>query len=174
MRVLILLMLLALAGCDDMARQEKLKAQGSTRVFANGAVNQAPPAFTVARGDLAREARLYTRPPMSRALLERGRERFDIFCSPCHGLLGNGEGVVVQRGFPKPPDLAAARLREAPDRHFIEVISHGYGQMYSYASRIPPADRWAIVAYVRALQRSQGVPLDQLSAAQRRRLEGRP
>jgi len=111
---------------------------------------------------------------MSRALLERGRERFDIFCSPCHGLLGNGEGVVVQRGFPKPPDLAAARLREAPDRHFIEVISHGYGQMYSYASRIPPADRWAIVAYVRALQRSQGVPLEQLSTAQRRRLEGRP
>lgn len=90
--------------------------------------------------------------PVTKAVLERGQERFDIYCSPCHSLTGNGEGLVAKRGFPHPPDYALKRLREAPAGHFYEVISNGYGIMYSYADRIAPSDRWAIVAYIRALQ----------------------
>lgn len=100
--------------------------------------------------------------PITRELLERGRERFDIFCSPCHGRAGDGEGMIVQRGFPRPPSYHIDRLREAPDSHFYSVITHGYGAMYSYASRVPPKDRWAIVAYIRALQLSRHVRLANL------------
>jgi mono/diheme cytochrome c family protein len=89
-------------------------------------------------------------------LLERGRERFDIYCAPCHSPVGDGDGMVARRGFPHPPSYHIARLREAPDRHFYDVMTNGYGIMYSYADRVTPEDRWAIVAYIRALQRSQG------------------
>lgn len=85
---------------------------------------------------------------MSAALLARGRERFDIFCAPCHSRTGNGDGMIVQRGMPRPPSLHDARLRAAPDRHILQVITHGYGAMYAYADRVPPDDRWAIAAYV--------------------------
>lgn len=94
--------------------------------------------------------------PMTMALLRRGQERFAIYCTPCHGMLGDGDGMVVRRGFPRPPSYHIERLREAPDRHIYEVIRDGYGVMYPFADRIEPADRWAIVAYVRALQKSQG------------------
>lgn len=90
--------------------------------------------------------------PVTKAVLERGQERFNVYCSPCHGLTGNGEGVVAKRGFPRPPDYAIKRLREAPVGHFYEVITKGYGIMYSYADRVPRSDRWAIAAYIRALQ----------------------
>ena len=90
--------------------------------------------------------------PVTKAVVERGQERFDIYCAPCHSLTGNGAGLVVKRGFPHPPDYALKRLREAPAGHFYEVISNGYGVMYSYADRVAPSDRWAIVAYIRALQ----------------------
>lgn len=168
------LVLLALVACDDMARQEKLIAHGTTRLFADGSANRLPPEGSVARGDLPYRARLATRPPMSPALLERGRERFDIYCSPCHGLLGDGQGVVTRRGFPSPPSLHLPRLRQAPERHFMTVIDEGYGQMYGYAARVAPPDRWAIVAYIRALQLSQGFPAGQLGAAERAALEARP
>jgi hypothetical protein len=91
--------------------------------------------------------------------LQRGRERYDIFCTPCHGLSGSGDGMIVRRGFPAPPSYHTARLRAAPAQHFFDVISNGYGVMYSYAPRIEPRDRWAIVAYVRALQQSQNARL---------------
>jgi len=94
--------------------------------------------------------------PMTMALLRRGQERFAIYCTPCHGMLGDGDGMVVRRGFPRPPSYHIERLREAPDRHIYEVIRDGFGVMYPFADRIEPADRWAIVAYVRALQKSQG------------------
>jgi len=93
--------------------------------------------------------------PMDRATLERGRERFDIYCSPCHSVAGDGDGMIVRRGFPSPPSYHTDRLRNAPDAHFYSVITNGYGMMYSYADRVAPRDRWAIVAYIRALQRSQ-------------------
>jgi mono/diheme cytochrome c family protein len=93
--------------------------------------------------------------PVTMTLLHRGQERFQIYCSPCHGMLGDGDGMVVRRGFPRPPSYHTDRLRSAPDRHLYEVIRDGYGVMYPFGDRVEPVDRWAIVAYVRALQRSQ-------------------
>jgi mono/diheme cytochrome c family protein len=96
---------------------------------------------------------LKEKPPMSLALVQRGRERFNIFCSECHGYTGEGDGMVAQRGFPHPPSFHDPRLIAAPDEHFVDVITNGHGVMYSYADRVPPPDRWAIAAYIRALQK---------------------
>ncbi len=131
-----------LTGCDNMKHQPVERALEAPRPV---------PVHAVAQSDPARPPA----PPRSLALLQRGRERYTIYCAPCHGTFGKGEGIVVQRGYPAPPSYHTERLRDAPDEHFYEVISQGYGVMYDYANRIAPADRWAIVAYVRALQRSQ-------------------
>ena len=98
--------------------------------------------------------------PIDRRTLERGRQRFDIYCSPCHSIAGDGDGMIARRGFPHPPSYHTPRLRNAPDAHFYNVITQGYGMMYSYADRVAPSDRWAIVAYIRALQLSQHARLD--------------
>ena len=90
--------------------------------------------------------------PITRDVLQRGQQRYNIYCSICHGALGNGQGMIVQRGFLAPPSFFQQRLREAPDSHFYNVISNGYGAMFSYADRVIPSDRWAITAYIRALQ----------------------
>jgi mono/diheme cytochrome c family protein len=109
------------------------------------------------------DARRYVHPePIAMTLLKRGRERFDIYCAPCHGRSGDGQGMVVQRGFPAPPSFHTDKLRDAPDSHIYQVISQGYGVMYPYGDRIDTGDRWAIVAYVRALQLSQHVTPDRL------------
>ncbi|MDW8167442.1 MAG: cytochrome c [Acidobacteriota bacterium] len=108
--------------------------------------------------------------PITRSILERGRERYDIFCAPCHGRDGYGEGMIVQRGFRQPSSFHTDRLRQAPVGYFFDVITNGFGTMYSYASRIPPEDRWAIVAYIRALQLSQNARLQDVPPAERRRL----
>ncbi len=110
--------------------------------------------------------------PITARLLARGRERFDIFCAPCHSRAGDGNGMIARRGFPAPPSYHAERLRKAPDSHFYDVISDGYGAMYSYADRVAPEDRWAIVAYIRALQLSQHAPASVLSAQDRTALGG--
>lgn len=110
-------------------------------------------------------------PPVSLALIERGQARFRIFCTPCHSELGNGQGMIVQRGFSPPPDYTEARLRAAPTQHFYDVITNGYGAMYSFAQRVPPEDRWAIAAYIRALQLSQHATLADLSPEQRSALQ---
>ncbi len=109
--------------------------------------------------------------PISREVLERGRERFDIFCSPCHGRTGAGNGMIVQRGFPAPPSYHIDRLRKAPVGHFFDVITQGYGVMYSYAGRVEPADRWAIAAYIRVLQKSHDGRLQDVPPVQRAELE---
>jgi mono/diheme cytochrome c family protein len=108
--------------------------------------------------------------PLTAATLARGQERFNIYCSPCHSEAGDGDGMVVRRGFPHPPSYHSERLRHAPDAHFFNVITHGYGAMFSYADRIEPDDRWAIVAYIRALQLSQHARLQDVPQPLRGRL----
>ena len=113
----------------------------------------------------------YSNPlPVTMKLLERGRQRFNIYCAPCHSRAGDGDGVIAERGFPHPPSYHTAALRDAPDSHFYKVITDGYGVMYPYADRISPHDRWAIVAYIRALQLSQHAPRADLSAEDLRKL----
>jgi hypothetical protein len=102
--------------------------------------------------------------------LERGRERFDIFCSPCHSIAGDGDGMVARRGFPHPPSFHIDRLRDAPDSHFYAVITDGYGAMHSYANAVPPEDRLAIIGYIRALQLSQNTPVAALAKEDLNRL----
>ncbi|HET7404183.1 MAG: c-type cytochrome [Acidobacteriota bacterium] len=113
-------------------------------------------------------------PPITAALLARGRERYDIFCAPCHSIAGDGDGMIARRGFPHPPSFHIDRLRAASDTHFYAVISNGYGDMYSYATRVEPADRLAIIAYIRALQLAQHAPAAQLSDDDRSRLPAAP
>ena len=137
---------------------------------------------TVARGELQEDEAFYTGKigtnlvttlpvPATRELLERGRERFEIYCSVCHGRTGEGNGMIVQRGFPVPPSYHIDRLREAPVGHFFDVMTQGYGIMYSYAERVKPQDRWAIAAYIRALQLSHNTKLAELPPAERAKLE---
>lgn len=145
------LILIALSACrQDMAQQPKYTLYEPSVLWQDGASARPRVPGTVARGD----GKAQQTPPPTPALLARGRERYDIFCVPCHGLTGEGNGRVVQRGFPAPPSYLSARLRGAPARHFYDVISKGYGIMYPYGDRVSPKDRWAIVAYIRALQQA--------------------
>lgn len=162
-------LVLAVAGCNDMSQQPRYRGDAPTPLFGDGTAAQAPPDGTVARDD-----RPAARPAMSRALLARGRERFDIYCTPCHDYAGTGDGTVVRRGFPKPPSLHEPRLVAAPAEHVVDTITHGHGVMFSYADRVAPADRWAIAAYVRALQVSQDAPAAALTPADRAALEAKP
>ena len=109
-------------------------------------------------------------PPITKALLVRGQERYSIFCVPCHSVVGDGNGPVAEHGFPHPPTYHQPRLRDVPDRYIFDVITNGHGIMYGYADRVSPQDRWAIVAYIRALQLSQNAPLAQLPPALRDKL----
>jgi mono/diheme cytochrome c family protein len=158
--------LLALAACDNMANQPKRLPYEAYPGEETGNVPRLPPPGVVARDD----APAPKPPPVTAALLARGQERFDIYCAPCHGRVGDGQGMIVQRGFPTPPSYHTDRLRAAPIQHFYDVITNGYGAMYPYRARVAPADRWAIVAYIRALQASQNVPADKLAADERARL----
>jgi mono/diheme cytochrome c family protein len=175
--------LLVLAACDNMQHQENVRAFDPSPHFANGASARNPPAHTLAREDLAPGDPVATGRqssgwvvgypvPLSRALLERGRQRFGIFCADCHGADGFGAGIVVRRGFPPPRPLADARLRLEPNGRIFDAISHGSGMMYGFADRITPPDRWAIVAYVRALQLSQRAQVADLTTAEHRELSG--
>ncbi len=156
MRAIAAASLLLLAGCDDMRHQEKKSAYADERV----APAQTP------RGQVDHASRPVSPPPVSLALLERGQQRFRIYCTPCHSELGDGNGMIVQRGFPPPPSYHNARLRQAPVQHFYDVITDGWGAMYSFAYRVQPEDRWAIAAYIRALQRSQAAAVAELSPAE--------
>ncbi|MBV8126548.1 MAG: cytochrome c [Planctomycetaceae bacterium] len=108
--------------------------------------------------------------PVDRAVLERGQERFRIYCTPCHGELGDGRGMIVRRGFNPPPPYASEELRKQPIGHYFDVMTRGFGTMYSYASRVPPRDRWAIAAYIRVLQLSQHAEAANLPAEDRNKL----
>ncbi len=155
----------ALSACDNMANQPKLNPYE----LPYGSQVQRPVkplSHTIARDQPLRPP---GPPPVTVALLDRGKQRFDIYCSPCHGRFGDGNGVIVQRGFPHPPSYYSAALHNAPNQLFYDVITNGYGVMFSYADRVEPADRWAIIAYIRALQASANatvadVPPDKRSA----------
>lgn len=183
--VLWLVACLILLGCDqqDMVVQPKLRPLQESAFFADGQASRPPVPGTVARGQLQSDRAFYTGESdgklidtipltITPAVLERGRERFTIYCSPCHDRTGSGHGMIVRRGFTAPPTYHQERLRDAPAGHFFRVITNGYGAMYSYASRVAPEDRWAIVAYIRALQLSQHARLSDLPADDRSKVEG--
>jgi mono/diheme cytochrome c family protein len=164
---------LGLAGCDqNMTSQPKYAEYEPAPLFRNGQTLQTPVPGTVARDDFARAEQIATKPPLTLQLLARGRDRFDIFCAPCHDRLGDGDGMIVQRGMPRPASLHDDHLRQASDQHLFDVITHGYGVMYAHGDRVPPRDRWAIVAYIRALQLSQHASLDDVPAGERDHLAG--
>ena len=156
-----LLLAAAVAGCGDqsMTRQPHYGTNGPAPAFANGSAAQLPPEGAVAVEDAAFHSEETNPPPVDLALLQRGKERFGIFCAPCHGYEGDGDGAVVRRGFPHPPSYYSPALMQAPAEHIFDVVTSGYGIMYAYGSRVPPHDRWAIVAYVRALQQSRSPAL---------------
>ena len=145
----------ALAGCGkaNMDSQAKAKQWDENTFFADRSSMREPVPGTVARN--APDVPAPQPKVITAALLERGRTQFNIFCSPCHGQSGDGRGMVVQRGFPQPPPLWLPRLEQAKASYLYDVITDGHGVMYSYADRVKSADRWAVIAYVRALQQSQ-------------------
>jgi mono/diheme cytochrome c family protein len=165
------LMLVALGGCrQEMYDQPKYKTLGESSFYSDRRASRPLPEGTVARGWLradpkfseGKEGRLLATSlpmPLTRELLLRGRERFNIFCAPCHDRTGGGRGMVVRRGYQPPPSLHVERLRDAPVGHFFDVVTNGLGAMPDYASQIPVEDRWAIAAYVKALQLSQHAPV---------------
>ena len=175
---------LALAGCprlDPMQRQQKVKAYQASPYYADGLGMRAPPLGTVPHAPLLpAEVASGLGPdgkpvaisplPVDARLLARGRARFDVSCAVCHGVLGDGESqVALNMSLRRPPSLHA--YRDVPDGHLYRVISEGFGLMPSYAIELPPEDRWAIVAYVRALQLSQYATLDEVPPEERRKLE---
>ena len=172
MRALGLLAMLVLAGCDQkMADMPKRNPLDTSPMFSDGAADRLPVAGTVtADADLAPQPdALPAALPLS--LLQHGQDRFNVFCSPCHAYDGHSNGRVVQRGFPNPPDLHSAAIVALSDRQIFDVITHGYGVMFPYNDRVPPADRWAIVAYIRALQYADKVPVAELTPELRAKLE---
>jgi mono/diheme cytochrome c family protein len=166
----------ALVGCtrSNMDSQPKYHEYEPGGLFRNGRVLQAPVPGTVARDDLERSNDAANKPAVTAGLLTRGRDEYNVYCSPCHDRAGTGNGIVVQRGFPKPVGLDDERLRQAGDQHLYNVIANGYGVMYAHGDRIAPRDRWAIVAYVRALQLSQHAALSDVPEGERARLEKAP
>jgi len=190
---LLLFSLTLAAGCEkakqDMYDQPRYRPFAASKLFADGTSARTPPAGTqpnargdfadstggragqqAVRADVAAQAAGRIPYPVDMALLRRGQQRYNIYCAACHSIAGDGDGLIVRRGFPAPPSYHSDRLRNAPDRHFYDVISNGYGVMFPYADRVEPADRWAIVAYIRALQLSQNAKAASLPPALRDQL----
>lgn len=179
----LLLAAVALGGCrQDMHDQPKIKPLRQSEIFADRRSARPLVPGTVARGTLREDTAFYTGKlgkefvkeipvTVTAELLDRGRTQFQVFCSPCHGRTGRGDGMVVQRGFKAPPSYHIGRLRQMPIGYFYDVIANGFGAMADYAAQVPPGDRWAIAAYVRALQLSQYAPADVVPADKRGELE---
>lgn len=171
------------AGCrSDMHDQPKYKGFRPSPLFADGRSVRPLVPGTVARGHLNDDELLFTGKvngnfagefpfPVTRAVLDRGRERYNIYCSPCHDRVGTGQGMIVQRGYKQPPTFHQDRLRQQAPGYFFHVISNGFGVMPDYAAQIPVSDRWAIAAYVRALQLSQHASVNDLAPAERDQLD---
>ena len=177
-----LLMAALLASCDNLAKGTRLKPLAESSYFADGNSSRLPPSNTIARGQLQTDVLLYAGRdpdgklatqfpwPINEAVLARGKQRYEIVCANCHGPDGYGRGIIVRRGFPQPPSYHDDALRKAPVGHFFDVITNGYGAMYPYASIIEVNDRWAIIAYIRALQRGQHATLADVPSAELRDL----
>lgn len=188
-RVLVLSALLAAAaGCrQEMYNQPKYRPLEKSDFFADRRASRAPVEGTVARGSLdaaagalppagppgAAEFVTALPMPLTRELLARGRQRYEIFCTPCHDRTGGGQGMVVRRGYRPPPSLHIDRLRDAPVGHFYDVMTRGLGAMPDYAQQVPSEDRWAIAAYVKALQLSQHAAAADLTQEDRNQLDAR-
>lgn len=174
------------SGCRlDMQDGPRYKPLQGSSFFADGRSARPIPAGTIAIDQLndtdsihtgaANGAFLETIPvPVNLALLRRGEQRFDIFCTPCHGYLGDGDGMVARRGFKIPANFNSDRVRQEPPGYLFQVITNGYGAMPDYADQIPTEDRWAIVAYVRALQLSQNAPLSDVPSQTQTQLQSQP
>jgi mono/diheme cytochrome c family protein len=174
------------AGCEtNMYDQPRYDALDTSAFFVDGTSARPRIAHTVARSELHGDEALYRGTKDGRAveafpmpvtpdLLARGAQRYAIYCVPCHGALGDGSGVVVRRGFKRPPSYHIDRLRNAPVGYLFNVVTVGFGAMLSYAEDIRPEDRWAIIAHVRALQLSQHIEVAQLPDEARRQLEEQP
>ncbi len=174
--------LIGITACrQDMHDQPRYEPLEKNAFFEDGRASRPFVEGTVARGQLRLDDHFYTGKvndelvttlpfTATKEILERGQQRYNIFCSPCHDQVGTGAGMIVQRGFRQPPSLHIDRLRQAPIGHFFDVMTNGFGTMYSYADRIAPKDRWAIVAYIRALQLSQNATLDDVPTAERSKL----
>jgi mono/diheme cytochrome c family protein len=158
-----------------MHDQPKYKTLGYSKFFPDGRESRPIPSGTVARGELEEDVAFYQGKvdgndidyfpiPVTAELIQRGHVRFDIYCSPCHGRVGNGLGMIVRRGLKQPPSYHIDRLRTAPVGHFYDVVTNGYGAMLNYSAQIQPRDRWAIISYIRALQYSQNASIDDLPA----------
>jgi len=177
------LAVVALAGCrQDMHDAPRYEPLEESVFFGDGGASRMLVANTVPRGFLREDELLYTGKvggeiadmfpmPVTAEVMARGQERFNVFCSPCHGRTGEGNGMIVQRGFRAPPSYHEERLREAPAGYFFDVMTNGFGAMQDYAAQVPVADRWAIAAYIRALQLSQGASLDDVPADRRADLD---
>jgi mono/diheme cytochrome c family protein len=181
-RILVLLVLGA-AGCrQDMHDQPKYIPYRRASFFADQRSERTPAQGTIARGQLREDSLLETGKvgdadapafpfEIDSAVMERGQERFNIYCSPCHGRTGDGNGMIVQRGYRHPPSFHIDRLRQAPPGHIFDVITNGFGAMPDYAVEVRVQDRWAIAAYIQALQFSQHAPAASLPAETRTALE---
>jgi hypothetical protein len=168
-----------LGGCSlkqDMALQPYNRPLTPSDFFTDGRSERPLVENTVARGALAEDALFVSKEsnvfplPVNQELLERGEGRYKIFCTPCHGLQGDGNGMVAIRGMKHPPSFHLDRLRQSPNGYFYDVITNGFGAMYGYSAQIPPRDRWAVVAYVRALQLSRNARASELPADLREKL----
>lgn len=171
------------AACrQDMHNAPRYEPLEASTFFADGRGSRTLVANTVARGTLREDTHLYQGKidgqlagvfpmPVTAEVMARGRERFNVFCSPCHGRTGQGNGIVVQRGFRAPPSYHEERLRNAPVGYFFDVMTNGFGAMSDYAAQVPVADRWAIASYIRALQLSQRATIDEVPAERRADLD---
>lgn len=155
---------------NGMSVQEMQRA-GRLREAPNTPANMGPTGdYRVRGGGAEMESFPF---PVTKVVLERGKERFEIYCAPCHGRTGAGDGMIVRRGFTQPPTYHQARLREAPAGHFFDVMTNGYGAMYPFASKLTPEDRWAVAAYIRVLQLSQNAQVSDVPAKERENI-GKP
>lgn len=174
--------LLFAGGCrQDMHDQPKYIPLRQTDFYASSRSERPLVRGTVARGQLREDTLLYTGMvdgheanefpyPVTEEMVQRGQQRFNIYCSPCHGRTGRGDGMIVRRGFHKPPSYFEARLMNAPVGHFFDVITNGFGAMQDYKAQVPVRDRWAIAAYIRALQLSEHATIDDVPPGERAKL----